>query len=168
MESTKDIIRLLKQVKEEKNLSLDKILVLMEENGDFISKSTLSRIFQGGSEDGNFRYETLRPVCDVLLDIEHIENDDSTDTRAYKAVLKLKREIIDELTKANEQTKIDYAIKLQEETEKFQKSLEFVKNQIILKDERITDLLLINKELMQTNNKLINQLMNCPLRKDEN
>jgi len=166
MESTRDIIKLLKEVKEEKNLSLDKILVLMEENGDFISKSTLSRIFQEGSEDGNFRYETLRPVCDVLLDIEHIESDDSTDTKAYKSILKLKKEIIEELKSQNEQTKIDYATKLEEETERYQRSLAFVNNQIALKDQRIDDLLEMNKKLMETNNKLINQLMDCPLRKE--
>jgi len=167
MESTKELITLLKQIRQEKNLSFDKILAMMEENGDFLSKSTLSRVFQEGSEDnGSFRYETLKPIADVLLDVEHIESDDTTDTKAYKSMLKIKKEIIEELKAANEQVKIDYADKLQEETEKFQKSLEFIKHQVELKDQRIDDLLTMNKDLMQTNNRLINQLMECPLRKE--
>jgi len=167
MESTKELITLLKQIRQEKNLSFDKILAMMEENGDFLSKSTLSRVFQEGSEDnGSFRYETLKPIADVLLDVEHIETDDTTDTKAYKSMLKIKKEIIEELKAANEQVKIDYADKLQEETEKFQKSLEFIKHQVELKDQRIDDLLTMNKDLMQTNNRLINQLMECPLRKE--
>lgn len=165
MESTKELITLLKQIRQEKNLSFDKILSMMEDNGDYLSKSTLSRVFQDGSEDnGSFRYETLKPIADVLLDVEHIETDDTTDTKAYKSMLKLKKEIIEELKTANERTKIDYANKLQKETEKFQKSLEFVKHQIELKDQRIDALLATTTELMATNNKLVNQLMECPLR----
>ena len=167
MESTKELITLLKQIRQEKNLSFDKILAMMEENGDFLSKSTLSRVFQEGSEDnGSFRYETLKPIADVLLDVEHIESDDTTDTKAYKSMLKIKKEIIEELKAANEQVKIDYALKLEEETDRYQRSLAFVNNQIELKDQRIDDLLKMNKDLMQTNNRLINQLMECPLRKE--
>lgn len=168
MESTKELITLLKQIRQEKNLSFDNILNMMEENGDYLSKSTLSRVFQEGSEDnGNFRYETLKPICDVLLDVEHIETYDSTDTKAYKSILKLKKEIIEELKSANERTKIQYAEQLQEETDKFQRSLEFIKHQIELKDQRIDALLATTTELMTTNNKLINQLMNCPLRESD-
>lgn len=165
MESTKELITLLKQIRQEKNLSFDKILSMMEDNGDYLSKSTLSRVFQDGSEDnGSFRYETVKPIADVLLDVEHIETDDTTDTKAYKSMLKLKKEIIEELKTANERTKIDYADKLQEETEKFQRSLEFVTHQIELKDQRIDALLATTTELMATNNKLVNQLMSCPLK----
>ena len=165
MESTKELITLLKQIRQEKNLSFDKILSMMEENGDYLSKSTLSRVFQDGSEDnGSFRYETLKPIADVLLDIEHIEIDDTTDTKAYKSMLKLKKEIIEELKAANDQTKLDYAEKLQAETERFQRSLDFMSHQIELKDQRIDALLATTTELMATNNKLVNQLMECPLR----
>ena len=150
MESTKELITLLKQIRQEKNLSFDKILAMMEENGDYLSKSTLSRVFQEGSEDnGGFRYETLKPIADVLLDVEHIETDDTTDTKAFKQMLRLKREIIDELMKANEQTKVSYAERLEQETEKFQRSLEFVKNQIILKDQRIDTLLRLLEKAMK-------------------
>lgn len=177
MESTKEIIMLLKQVKAEKNLSFDKILALMEENGQYLSKSTLSRVFAEGSEESSFRYETLRPIADVLLDIEHIETDDTTDTKAYKTILKLKKDIIDELKdelvaqseqmeKQLNNEKVRYAEKLANETKHFNDSLAFMSHQIELKDQRIDALLTTTTELMATNNKLLKQLMDCPLKKD--
>ena len=173
MIDTREIILALKRVYEEKNLSIDKALALVDEKEGkgAVSRSTIQRIFAKGSEDdpASFRYETtLKPICNALLDIDTIETEDDSDKRAYKSLLKLKRDIIDELTKANEQVKVDYAEKLQEETEKFQRSLEFVKHQVELKDQRIDDLLLMNKELMTTNNKLVQQLMECPYKKASN
>ena len=168
MTDTKKIISLLKQVKDEKKLSLDAILALMEKNGDFVSKSTLSRIFREGSEETGFKYETtIRPIADAILDIDNIEVDDDTDTKAYKSLLQLKKEIISELRSANEQTKIKYAEKLQEKTDQFQRSMDFVTHQIELKDQRIDALLSMNNELMMRNNELLKQLMNCPLRENE-
>ena len=167
----KDIILALKKVYNEKNLSIDKTLALVNEKvGDgAVSRSTIQAVFAQGSENGSrqFGYDTiLKPLCIALLDIETIEQDDSEDVKAYKAILKLKKEIIEELKSANEHTKVVYADKLQEETEQFQKSLDFIKHQVELKDQRIDDLLTMNKDLMQTNNRLINQLMDCPLRKE--
>jgi len=168
MTDTKKIISLLKQVKDEKKLSLDAILALMEKNGDFVSKSTLSRIFREGSEETGFKYETtIRPIADAILDIDNIEVYDDTDTKAYKSLLQLKKEIISELKSANDQTKIKYAEKLQEKTDQFQRSMDFVTHQIELKDQRIDALLSMNNELMMRNNELLKQLMNCPLRENE-
>ena len=50
MTNTKDIIVKLKEVRDEKGLSYTDILDLMEKNGDYLSKSTLSRVFAEGSE----------------------------------------------------------------------------------------------------------------------
>lgn len=170
MIDTKEIILALKKVYEEKNLSIDKALALVDEKEGkgAVSRSTIQRIFAKGSEDdpASFRYETtLKPICNALLDIDTIETEDDSDKRAYKSLLKLKRDIIEELTKANEQVKVDYAEKLQEETENFQRFLDFMKHQIELKDQRIDALLTTTTELMTTNNKLVTQLMDCPIRK---
>ena len=136
---------------------------MIEKNGDFVSKSTLSRVFSEGSDDTDFRYETtLRPICDALLDIENIENDDSTDVKAYKAILKLKKDIILEMKQEIESEKVNYAEKLETETSNFQENLEFLRHQIELKDQRIDALMALTTELMQTNNKLLHQLMVCP------
>lgn len=168
MTDTKKLIDMLKQVKQEKGLSLDAIMKLIEDNGDSVSKTTLSRVFSDNSDYTDFRYETtLRPICEALLDIEHIESDDTPDVRAFKTVLKMKRDIISELKQEMDQEKLSYHEKLQAETEKFQKSLDFVKNQILLKDQRIDALLTLTTDLMATNNKLVKQLMDCPIRKGD-
>ena len=73
MTNTKDIIIQLKRVREERGLSYNDILDLMKANGEFLSKSTLSRVFADGSEEVSFRYEeTIRPIANALLDIDHI------------------------------------------------------------------------------------------------
>ena len=177
MTETREVILALKQVKDEKNLSLDKILDLMELNdpATAVSKTTLSRVFAKGSEDQIFRYETtLRPIASVLLD-ENIENDDDTNTKGIKAILKLKKDIIDELENkiktVESEEKEKYHIKLDEETAKFQRSLDFVKNQIELKDKRIDHLLDENMKLVDANMRLLEQVLNCPLKNggcDEN
>lgn len=157
MIETKDVILALKQVKEEKNLSLDKIIGLMEENGEYVSKTTLSRVFSKGSETQIFKWEaTLKPIANALLDIDTIEIDDDTDTRAYKSVLKLKKDLLSELERQNRElkeelngAKLKYHEKLKAETDKFQRSLDFAKNQIDLKDKRIDQLMDMNHQLME-------------------
>lgn len=175
MTNTRDVILKLKEVKKEKGLSLDKILILVENNGEYISKSTLARVFRDDSENCSFKYEeTIRPIANALLDIETIEEDDDTETKAYKSLLKFKGELIagleEKLKDVQSEEKQKYQDKLQKEIDKFQRSLDFVKNQIELKDKRIDQLLNANDRLSITNDRLINQLMDCPLRNncDEN
>jgi transcriptional regulator with XRE-family HTH domain len=165
MTNTKDVILKLKEVRDEKQLSYGDILELMEKNGDYLSKSTISRVFQDGSEDQSFRYEeTIRPIAKALLDIETIEEDDTTDIKAMKSLLKLKIARIEELEALLENEKHKYHEKLAKESKHFQDSLSFMTNQIALKDKRIDALLETTTELMTTNNRLVNQLMECPLR----
>ena len=98
MTNTKEIIMKLKEVRKEKDLSYGDILELMEQNGDFLSKSTISRVFQEGSESLSFRYEeTIRPIAKALLDIETIEADDDIDVQAMKSLLQYKIQRIEEL-----------------------------------------------------------------------
>lgn len=149
MTKSKDIIIQLKQVREERGLSYNDILDLMEKNGDYLSKSTLSRVFADGSEEVSFRYEeTIRPIANALLDIETIEDDDTIDTRAMKSLLKYKIERIEDLEQqvlnlklALDNEKVKYHERLDEERAKYQKSIDFLTNQIDLKDKRM-DLLL--------------------------
>lgn len=165
MTNTKDIIIELKAVRLEKQLSFGDILDLMEKNGDYLSKSTLSRVFADGSEEQSFRYEeTIRPIAKALLDIETIKEDDPTDIKTMKSILKAKLSRIEDLEAALEHEKHKYHEKLAKETKHFQESLAFMTNQIALKDKRIDALLETTTELMTTNNKLVKQLMDCPLK----
>lgn len=167
MTNTHDVIIKLKEVRQEKQLSYGDILELMEKNGDYLSKSTISRVFQDGSEEQSFRYEeTIRPIAKALLDIETIEEDDTTDIKAMKSLLKLKIARIEELEAMLEHEKHKYHEKLAKETKHFQDSISFITNQIALKDKRIDALLETTTELMTTNNKLVNQLMQCPFRQN--
>lgn len=167
MTNTKDIILKLKEVRREKGLSFNDILNLMENNGDYLSKSTLSRVFADGSEDSSFKYEeTIRPIANALLDIETIEDTDNMDVQAMKSLLKYKIRVIEDLEqqifalKADLNTeKLKYHDKLDKERENFQKSLNFCRDQINLKDKRID-------QLLDTNVKLLNQLLVCPCRKE--
>lgn len=149
MTNTKDIIMKLKEVREEKGLSYSDILDLMEKNGDYLSKSTISRVFADGSEELSFRYEeTIRPIANALLDMENLEETDDLDTKALKTLLKYKIERIEELEHQIEhleasldKEKVKYHEKLDKERERFNRSIEFLKEQVSLKDKRMDMLL---------------------------
>ena len=163
MNSTKDIILKLKEVREEKGLSYNDILKLVEEKGEYTSKSTLSRLFADGSEEVGFNYEsTIRPIANALLDIEEIEADDDADVQAMKALLKYKIERIEELEQRIKEAKLEVAElrvkhleRIEELQEEHQKKADFLSNQIALKDQRIDALLDSNKELLD-------HILHCP------
>lgn len=165
MTNSKDLILKLKEVREEKNLSYNDIMELMERNGDYLAKSTLSRVFGEGSEDMSFRYEeTIRPIAKALLDIENIEENDTMDIQAMKSLLKYKiqriedlEKQVDHLSKALDKEKIKSQEKLLETQEEFQRRFDFMSNQISLKDKRIDNLL-------ESTTKLLNQILDCPCR----
>ena len=169
MTNTKDIIIKLKEVREEKGLSYGDILDLLEKNGDFLSKSTLSRVFAEGSEEIKFRYEdTIRPIANALLDIDNIEETDEMDVKAMKSLLKYKNQMIVDLEKkvqdletALDKQKIKANEKLEKERESWSRSIEFLKEQVAYKDKRM-DLLL---EAVQVKDKLhqemLDKLLKC-------
>ena len=158
MTNTREIIAKLKEVREEKGYSYSDILDLMEKNGDYIAKSTLSRVFAEGSEELSFKYdETLKPIANALLDIDTIEEDDTLDTQALKVMLRYKADKIKELETALDHEKIKYHDRMDKEREQFHKSLDFLKEQVSLKDKRID-------QLLDANVKLLEEFMNCPKR----
>lgn len=175
MTNTKDIIIKLKEVREEKKLSFQDIINLMEQNGDYIAKSTLSRVFSDGSEELHFKYEeTIRPIANALLDIDHIEDDDVLDVIAMKTLLQYKDRRIKELEKQIQELeaqiskeKNKYHEKLEKERDQHQRSVEFLKNQIDLKDKRMDQLLeaVFTKDLQQQ--ELLSKFLCCPCKTDK-
>lgn len=169
MPNTKDLILQLKAVRDEKGYSLGDIMRMMEENGDYLSKATLSRIFADGSEDVTFRYEaTIRPIANALLDIENIEADDTMDTRAMKSLLKYKNEKIEELEQkikdleaALNKEKVKSSEKLEKEREHSRKSIEFLKEQVSYKDKRMDFLLESVKEKDALHREMLDKLLKC-------
>jgi transcriptional regulator with XRE-family HTH domain len=171
--NTKEIIIKLKNVREEKKLSYNDILALMEKSGDFVSKSTLSRIFSEGSEDTNFDYEnTIRPIAKALLDMETIEDDDTMDVQALKTLLRYKIQRIEELEKqvkaleiALDKEKIKRHEKLDEIRGEYERKIDFLKEQIALKDKRMDLLLNSIAKKDALNIQMLQQLLDCPCRK---
>ena len=164
----RELILKLKAVKEEKGLSLNRIAELVEQNGDYISRSSIQRVFADGSEETSFRYEeTIRPIAKALLDIETIEDDDSLDIQAMKVLLKFKIQRIEELEQQLDKEKIKYHEKLEKEREQYKRSIEFLKEQVNLKDKRMDLLLDSVAQKDKRLNELIEHIMNCPYRKEK-
>ena len=169
MTNSRDVILKLKKVREEKNLSYNDILDLMEKNGKYLSKATLSRVFAEGSEEIKFRYEdTIKPIADALLDIENIEDDDTTDVQAMKTILKYKSDRITELEdrikdleSALDKQKIKANEKLEEERERFNRSIEFLKEQVAYKDKRMDFLLDSVSEKDKLHKEMLEKILRC-------
>ena len=123
-----DIISKLKRVREENGLSYQKIVELVEKNGDYVSLSTVKRVFEDGSEAYGFQFEnTLKPIANAVLGI-YSETDivSASEIDALKAVIAYKSDRITELEAHLERTE-----------ESYHRRLDFLKEQISLKDTRI-------------------------------
>lgn len=165
MNNSKEIILKLKEVRIEKGLSLNDIVELVEKNGDYISRSSVQRVFADGSEDAVFKYEeTIRPIANALLDIDRIEIEDDLDTQALKTLLQYKNQRIKELEAQLDKDKIKYHEKLDKEREQSRKSIEFLKEQIAYKDKRMDLLLDSIKQKDERFNELLAHILYCPYR----
>lgn len=165
MNNSKEIILKLKEVRLEKGLSLNDIVELVEKNGDYISRSSVQRVFADGSEDAAFKYdETIRPIANALLDIDRIETEDDLDTQALKTLLQYKNQRIKELEAQLDKDKIKYHDKLDKEREQSRKSIEFLKEQIAYKDKRMDLLLDSIKQKEERFNELLTHVLYCPYR----
>ena len=123
-----DIVTKLKKVREENGLSYQKIVELVEKNGDYVSLSTVKRVFEDGSESYGFQFEnTLKPIANAVLGI-YSETDvvSVSEVDALKAVVAYKSDRITELEAQLDRTE-----------ESYRGRLEFLKDQITLKDQRI-------------------------------
>lgn len=129
-EKIADIISRLKKIREENDLSYKKIVDMVEKNGEYVSLSTVRRVFEDGSEAYGYQYDnTLRPIADAVLGVygEPDGIDDDNDTvEALRAVIRYKNERLKELESRLKQTE-----------ESYRRRLDFVKEQIALKDSRI-------------------------------
>lgn len=116
---TSIVIRLKKAKNKHPELTIDKIV---EETG--ISKSTVSRVFSDDSENQSFRYESLKPLCLFLLGTDGLDEEIEAD----------------EMQMRLSQLKEKYERKLEEQRKRYENSIEFLKHQVKIKDERIDKL----------------------------
>ena len=102
-ERLKEIIIQLKQIKNERELSLTDIHKMVEQSGGYTSQSTIRRVFAEGSEDSNFRYrDTIQPIAQALIGVhEDSEPLDAAQADALKNIALLKDSMIQELQQEN-------------------------------------------------------------------
>lgn len=174
MTNTKNLIIQLKQVREEKNLSYADINDLIEKSGGYpLAKSTLSRLFAEGSEDESFKYEeTLRPVAIALFDVNDNEEEDSKDVRVLKSMIQLNtqtinnnKQLIERIEAAHASEMLNIHEKIEQERERWEDHISFLKQQIVLKDELIksySEAVKLKDSQYQT---LLDTIMSCPCRK---
>ena len=105
-----------------------------------ISMSTVTRIFAEGSENQSFRYESIRPIAKLMLNLDDLDDGDD-DEKALKSVIQFKDTVIAQLKQQLEEEKTRHERKLEKERTQNRNSIEFLKHQIELKDDRITLLL---------------------------
>lgn len=131
---TNIVIRLKKAKNKNPELTLEKIV---DDTG--VSESTVKRIFKDGSEEKSFRYESLKPLCLYLLGTDGLDEEIDNDEMQLRLA----------------QLKEKYEKKLEAEREQHNKSIEFLKHQIELKDKRINTLF----ELYQVLFKMIQAML---------
>jgi len=178
MTNTRDLILKLKEVREiarandKEAFSYTKIIKQIEDAGCYPpSRATLSRLFADGSEDeaDSFSYERiLIPVSNAILGVDTDEESDSMDTKALKALLKSKKERIEELEdqitrleSALDKEKIRSHEKLEEERDRFNRSIDFLKEQVAYKDKRMDLLLASVQEKDQLHKQMLDKLLMC-------
>ena len=117
---TNIVIRLKRAKHENPEMTLQKISDMTG-----VSMSTVTRIFADGSENQSFRYESLKPIALLLLKSDGLDEEiDSEEIQMQINELKEK-----------------YEKKLEKERDQHRRNVDFLKNQIVLKDDRITRLL---------------------------
>lgn len=130
MERKRELIIKLKQYREEHGFSHKRIVDIVcdyaEQNNtdDYVSLSTVKRVFREGSEDDDsFNFDqTIRPIAAALLGTESV-SPKAHDKDLSISLLRYKNERIQQLEK-----------QLEDEKELANRRVEFLKEQIAIKD----------------------------------
>lgn len=131
-----NIIEKLKEVRDKQpDLTLQKI---SEHTG--VSLTTVTRVFSSGSETVAFRYDSIRPIAQMLLGIDNLDEGED-DEKALKAIIQYKDMRIKELEETLEKEREKHFQKIEKERNQSRASIDFLKHQVDLKDTRI-DLLM--------------------------
>lgn len=137
-ERISEIIIQLKQIRKERDLSLQDVQDLVAAAGGYTSFSSIRRVFAEGSENQSFRYQdTIQPIVRALLGVteETPENNDITanEIDALKNVILLKDSMIQDLRKENEalsarneKTEIEAQRRLEETKADYQKKVDYL------------------------------------------
>ena len=113
-EATKKVIRYLKEVKKQKELTCQAIVDACEAQGVSISLSTVSRIFSPNSEDGpDYRQYTINGIFNAIIGTDESKvttgEEASAENAALKAVVEMKDATIADLQRQIETLKAENA-----------------------------------------------------------
>ena len=143
-EIKKKTVARLREVKKEHDLSVSKIMYMLEEKNCFISEATVKRLFSENTDPLSFRYrDTIAPLADVLLDL-YSDKSNVEDLIALKAMIHDKNKTINILIARDEERKADYERRiahLQKQIERLDEHLMFRERVIERKDAVIEKLL---------------------------
>ena len=127
---TRDLILRLKHIRDEQELSCQRVYDMIEANGDHVSLNSIRKVFADGSEDEHFRYQdTIQPIARALMDVYGDETGDS-EIDGLKAAIHVKDELIAKLQRELADRDIDA-----------RRKIDYLKEQIVKKDERIDRLM---------------------------
>ena len=162
-EKTREVIRQLKIVREDRGLSIQRIVDLLEERGTPVSLATVRRVFEDGSEVRNFRYEdSVKPIADLLLEVQNTDTSSGTDAAeldALRALVRYKNAYIAELEAAA--SNVD--AKVQAAKYEQQKKIDFLVAQLSGKDEQLK----AKDQQIQDRGKLLDERRDFIYRKDK-
>ena len=148
MTDTIKLIDSIRKVYDEKGLTIQKIEKMFAEIGKegAIAHTTIGRFFSKDKRsDYNYRYnDTIRPLAELLLDINNFEEYDDAETQAMKSFVQVKRNKIEELEAALAKEKK----KRQDTVEKYEKEIlkireqhdldtKLLREQVAFKDKRL-------------------------------
>ena len=143
MTNTKELVLEIKRIIVEENLEPADLKKMMEEAGEIpLSDATISRLKEKDSESNRkFNYDyTLAPLARVL-GIDAIDANDPEEVKALKEMLRLKHVKIKELEQQLDKEIVKRHEQVETVREQGKKSLDFLREQLEMKDRRMDMLL---------------------------
>lgn len=125
-----ELIRELKQLKEEKGYTFQDIVDITEANGEAISLSTVKKVFSGKCNHDHDYEHTLRPIAEAL-------SPSSEEGGLNEAVFRTRLQIKEEIIKYQKDRLEAKEQKWKDREEFLKEQLTFYKQQIHFKDEQI-------------------------------
>ncbi len=145
--NARDLIVSLKEIRAARNLTPQKIYDMLELAGYHVSLNSIKKVFEDGSEDKQFNFHsTIQPISQVLLGIYGSRSGDA-EADALRADIRVKAEFIEKLERELAESKTDS-----------RRRIDFLRNQIELKDKRIDKLMLRVDSVLESNRELLKQL----------
>lgn len=125
-EKVKEIIKNLKKLKEEKELSIAEIMETLEQTNNQLSKPTVMKIFSEGSEEYGYQYDTIRCMADALFGVYSDEKSDDAEIQGLKDTVQLQNILIDQLR-----------LQLEEAQNSMLRRIDFLRDRVEKQDIRI-------------------------------